>query len=140
MINSFTGRYYFLSNFYNSTVTYDGITYTNNEAAFQAQKTENFSEKYKFGALKPSDAKKLGRSVSLRQDWEEVKYNIMFEICLAKFKQNPELALSLLETGDQHLEEGNTWGDTIWGTVNGVGENHLGKILMQIRLMFKVGD
>ena len=49
----------------------------------------------------------------------------MYEIVLAKFTQNPDLKKKLLATGDEHLEEGNTWGDTIWGTVDGVGENRL---------------
>ena len=39
----------------------------------------------------------------------------------------------MIETGDEYLEEGNTWGDRIWGTVNGKGQNNLGKILMRVR-------
>lgn len=38
---------------------------------------------------------------------------------------------------DGHLEEGNTHGDKVWGTVNGVGENRLGKILMRLREEFR---
>ena len=64
---------------------------------------------------------------------EEVKDKVMYEIVLAKFTQNPDLKEKLLATGDEYLEEGNTWGDTIWGTVDGVGENRLGKILMRVR-------
>ena len=63
----------------------------------------------------------------------------MYEIVLAKFTQNPDLKKKLLATGDEHLEEGNTWGDTIWGTVDGVGENRLGKILMRVRDELKNG-
>ena len=69
----------------------------------------------------------------MRSDWEEVKDKVMYEIVLAKFTQNPDLKEKLLATGDESLEEGNTWGDTIWGTVDGVGENRLGKILMRVR-------
>lgn len=57
----------------------------------------------------------------------------MYEICKAKFSQNEELRDRLLATGDEYLEEGNTWGDRIWGTVNGICENRLGKILMRVR-------
>lgn len=57
----------------------------------------------------------------------------MYEICKAKFSQNEELRNRLLATGDEQLEEGNTWGDRIWGTVNGIGENRLGNILMRVR-------
>lgn len=83
--------------------------------------------------LNPSQAKKLGRSVSLRPDWEDIKIDIMYNICKAKFTQNETLKTNLLKTGDATLIEGNTWGDKIWGQVNGVGENNLGKILMRIR-------
>ena len=47
--------------------------------------------------------------------------------------QNPELGNKLLETGNQELVEGNTWGDIFWGVCNGKGQNWLGKILMMVR-------
>lgn len=131
MINEFRGKYYFLSNFYESPVTWNGLTYLNNEAAFQSAKT--FSDRECFTNLDPSSAKKLGRKVQLRNDWESVKDDVMYEICKAKFSQSVELKNRLLATGNEHLEEGNTWGDMIWGTVNGIGENRLGKILMRVR-------
>lgn len=81
----------------------------------------------------PKDAKKLGREVQLRSDWERVKLMYMYEICMCKFMQNPTLCKALLATGNCHLVEGNNWGDYFWGSVNGHGENHLGKILMDIR-------
>ena len=108
--------------------------YTNNEAAFQAQKTKNRRLRFQlFSKANPSEAKSAGRRIDLRSDWEEVKNQIMYEIVQAKFNQNPDLKEKLLATGDEHLEEGNTWGDTTWGTVNGIGENRLGKILMRVR-------
>lgn len=134
MINSFTGEYYFLSNFYMAPVSYNGLSYTNNEAAFQAQKTTTQVIRIlKFLNAGPSEAKAAGRKIDLRPDWEEVKSQVMYEIVQAKFTQNPDLKEKLLATGDEHLEEGNTWGDTTWGTVDGVGENRLGKILMKVR-------
>lgn len=133
VIDSFRGKYFFLSNFFEATVIYDGITYLNNEAAFQAQKTLNKEQRLDFAMLNPSQAKKMGRSVSLRPDWEEIKINVMYEICKAKFTQNENLKRSLLNTGNAELIEGNNWGDKIWGQVNGMGENNLGKILMKIR-------
>lgn len=133
IIDSFRGEYYFLSNFFEAPVEYEGITYRNNEAAFQAAKVIDKKLREEFSNFNPSEAKRKGRRVSLRPDWEQVKTQVMYEICLAKFTQNPELKTKLLETGDNKLEEGNTWGDKIWGTVNGEGENRLGKILMKIR-------
>ena len=127
MIDNFRGEYYFLSNFYNAPVEYEGILYTNNEAAFQSAKLKNKNlrtnyiyngMKYNFATLDPSTAKKFGRHLNLRSDWEEVKFDIMYELLL---------------TGNEELVEGNTWGDRIWGKCNGKGQNNLGKILMRVR-------
>lgn len=131
MIKEFKGKYFFLSNFYNAPVMYQDILYMNNEAAFQASKT--LGDRRQFSTLNPSEAKRLGRSICLRPDWEDVKNQIMYDVCKAKFTQNNDLKEMLLATGKGHLEEGNNWGDKIWGTVDGVGENRLGKILMRIR-------
>ena len=62
----------------------------------------------------PSDAKKLGRDLTLRPDWEKVKVRLMYEICMCKFMQNPELRDKLLATGESTLIEGNNWGDYFW--------------------------
>lgn len=133
MIDSFREEYYFLSNFYHVDVEYDGIIYKNTEAAFQAQKVLDDNEKLLFSDLYPHEAKKLGRRVKLRKDWNDVKDNYMYEICKAKFTQHDDLAEKLLETGDEELVEGNTWNDTYWGVCNGKGKNQLGKTLMRIR-------
>lgn len=133
MVNRFRGEYFFLCNFYEVPVVYKGLTYQNNEAAFQAQKTLDENIRRQFVDLDPSEAKNLGRKISLRPDWEDVKEQEMLEICRAKFTQHPDLMQRLLMTGNRPLEEGNTWGDREWGTVNGVGNNKLGKILMRIR-------
>lgn len=132
-INLFDGEYAFLSNFYECPVEYNGFKYLNSEAAFQAQKTLSETERLRFTTLNPSQAKRLGRKVVLRKDWESVKIQIMKEICKAKFVQNPELAEKLIETKDAILIEGNTWNDMFWGVCNGKGQNHLGKILMEVR-------
>ena len=81
----------------------------------------------------PSEAKRLGRRVRLRSDWEQVKYDVMLDVVRAKFNQHPDLAQKLLATGDEELVEGNDWGDTYWGVCNGRGKNMLGKILMRVR-------
>jgi predicted NAD-dependent protein-ADP-ribosyltransferase YbiA (DUF1768 family) len=80
----------------------------------------------------PGIAKRIGRRVTLRPNWETMKVGNMHGLVWEKF-QDPVMRSLLLSTGDAHLEEGNTWGDRFWGTVNGIGENHLGKILMNIR-------
>jgi len=134
-INHFRGEYAFLSNFWEVPVTYKGLTYGSNEAAFQAQKCMTDEEKTTFTLLRPSDSKKKGRRVQLRPDWEAVKVGIMEEIVRAKFMQNEDLKWRLLSTGDAYLEEGNTWHDICWGVdaKTGEGQNHLGRILMKVR-------
>lgn len=137
MIEKFKGRNSFLSNFYNSEINYEGNTYPNAECAFQAAKCINLTEKEKFKKLTAAQAKKFGRKVSLRPDWESAKLGIMKEIVDKKF-EDPELADKLLNTGDSFLVEGNSWGDIYWGVCNGVGKNHLGKILMETRNKIKI--
>ena len=141
-IDSFRGKYYFLSNFFPAEVTYSGLTYQNNEAAFQAQKTYSKEERIEFTTLEPRDAKRRGRRVHLRRDWEQVKDRIMEEIVRAKFSQNEELKEQLLATGDAQLVEGNRWNDRYWGVDirSGVGENHLGKILMKVRSELRISQ
>lgn len=132
-ISEFRGKYFFLSNFYEAPVTHQGIAYQNNEAAFQANKLTNVDKRKSFSHLNPSLSKRKGRKVSLRHDWEKIKDEVMYEVCLAKFSQNQELKKKLIETGDSILIEGNTWNDTYWGVCNGRGKNVLGKTLMKIR-------
>ena len=128
---SFRGEYAFLSNFYEALIEYNGFHFRNNEAAFQAMK--NPREAYRFTELSAKEAKLLGKKVHLRQDWEDEKVRIMYEICLAKFSQHPKLKERLLATRDAFIEEDNAWGDTEWGVCNGYGKNRLGKILMLVR-------
>ena len=110
-IDEFRGKYFFLSNFYPAPVEYQGYRFENNEAAFQAAKgPERMRD---FCGLNPQSAKRLGRRIELRSDWEEVKFDVMYQVCRAKFLQNPELAKMLIETGDAELVEGNTWGDQV---------------------------
>jgi len=141
-IDSFNGENAFLSNFYDAPVCYDGITYKNSEAAFQAQKTENREDRFAFADLSARDAKRLGRSVKLRKGWSDMRVYIMAEIVHAKFEQNPDLAEKLLATGNDTLIEGNTWNDKFWGVDSrtGEGQNILGNVLMSVRTTLRLED
>jgi len=133
MINKFTGRFDFLSNFYLHKVDFEGVTYPSSEHAYQAAKTLDKSLRLGIANLPtPGKAKKAGKNLELREDWEDVKVDIMREILVTKF-QDPELQTKLLDTGYHELIEGNTWGDRFWGVCEGTGQNHLGKLLMSIR-------
>lgn len=141
-IDSFKGENAFLSNFYDAPVCYDGITYKNSEAAFQAQKTENREDRFAFADLSARDAKRLGRSTKLRKGWSDMRVYIMSEIVHAKFEQNPDLAEKLLATGNDALIEGNTWNDKFWGVDSrtGEGQNMLGNVLMGVRTTLRRED
>ena len=134
-IDQFKDEYYFLSNFYSAQVEYDGIVYHNNEAAFQAQK--DLTRVAEFESLGGKDAKRLGRRVNLRADWNDVRDNIMADLIKIKFS-DPELAEKLvtnkvIEANNGFIQEDNNWHDTYWGVCNGEGNNMLGKILMDTR-------
>ena len=138
MINSFTGKNYFLSNFSHSKIEMNGLIFNNGEAAFHSHKDP--SRASEFVGLNPSAAKKLGRSVKLREDWEEVKDHIMYQVTVAKFSQNTLLKEKLLATGDKDLVEGNNWNDKYWGVCDGEGKNMLGRILVLTRNYLKHKD
>lgn len=137
MINSFEGEYAFLSNFYEHPISNGVITFPTNEHYFQAMKTLEDDERLAIArAETPGKAKRMGRSVKLRPDWESIKLDVMETAVRIKFT-DPELAAKLIATGNEELVEGNWWNDTFWGVCNGVGENHLGKILMKVRADIK---
>lgn len=133
-IEYFTGEYRFLSNFYPAKVNFAARRWPTVEHAYQAAKTFRKEERVAIHrAQTPGEAKRLGRRVTIRKDWEEIKVRIMKALLRDKFYGHEELKNKLLQTGDSELIEGNHWGDTFWGVCKGVGENHLGKLLMEIR-------
>ena len=138
-IEVFRGDYAFLSNFYPAVITLDDMDHATVEHAFQAAKTLIEEERRQIQlAPSPEAAKRLGQQVTLRPDWEKVKYGIMESLVRQKFTYHSYLRKLLLDTGDAILIEGNNWGDRIWGMTRNeagelVGNNWLGKILMDVR-------
>ena len=132
-IESFTGKYAFLSNFHPSRVEFEGYTFPSVEHAYQAAKTLDHDERRIFHAdISAGQAKRAGRRVKLRADWIDVKLPIMLDLLRKKFS-HADLAQQLQATQDAELVEGNYWGDTFWGVCRGEGANHLGRLLMQVR-------
>jgi ribA/ribD-fused uncharacterized protein len=136
-IKGFFGEFRWLSNFEPCKVVYEGLEYKSSENAYQAAKSLDPEVRLKFSQLSPSESKKMSKLIELRKDWEDIKISVMYDICLDKFTRNPYLGTKLIETGDKYLEESNHWKDTFWGVCDGRGQNHLGKILMQIRSIIK---
>lgn len=164
MIDLFRNTYSWLSNFYFSPVKYEGVWFPCSENAYQAKKSSHLSNeeiakyigaenlaKYQlsldakklgyryFSIIRPAEAKKMGRIIPIRPDWETIKVDVMKDIVRLKFTQSSELRKHLLATENEELVEGNTWHDNFWGncTCNNCcsikGINMLGKILMEVR-------
>lgn len=137
-ITSFTGKYFFLSNFFPITVTYEGIQYPSSEHAYVAAKTLDIEVRKLIPEIPTAGkVKRFGREIQLRSDWESVKINEMRRILERKFsvyRSDMPMFAMLKATAPSELIEGNTWGDTFWGQCPvGSGKNMLGKLLMEIR-------
>lgn len=149
-IQTFDGKYRWLSNFAPSTVfILIGLKWVKCptvEHAFQASKTLSQDERRRIvAANSPVTAKHFGRGVRIVSYWEEIKIVIMLELLRQKFSHKP-LAAKLVATGDAPLVEGNNWHDNFWGVCrcgrvavehqhDGCtgGDNWLGKLLMRVR-------
>lgn len=148
-----------LSNFWPSPLTLNSVPYPTGEHAFQAQKSLELIDRCRIADCPTAfAAKRAGRQLTLRPDWERVKKRAMLDVVAAKFTQNPDLAAQFPSTGDRLLVEGNNWGDEYWGAVGGdglrlrnpalplftgpdgtqyQGRNYLGQILMAVRLVLR---
>ena len=126
--------YKFLSNMYPCKVRMYGQWYDSVEAAYQASKCADPRDREKFIGINGYEAKRLGRTVKMRDDFDSVKLTFMKELLKRKFSDiNPTLMNKLIATQGVKLVEHNTWKDTYWGVCNGVGKNYLGRLLMEIR-------
>jgi len=149
MINSFSGRWTFLSNFYPSKIVHQGITYPSNEHYYVAMKVNDdqmingqFYPKSDVRELishvsTPGQVKRFGRTLKIRKDWDDIKLSVMEWGLREKFKDE-KLKEMLLQTGEEELVEGNWWHDNFFGvcacgSCQGKGQNNLGKLLMKIR-------
>jgi ribA/ribD-fused uncharacterized protein len=126
------------SNFSPHGFELDGLWWQTSEHYFQAQKffgTEHLEE---IRLVKsPADAAKMGRDRNrpLRQDWEEIKEDVMEKGLICKFKTHKDIREILLSTGDKLIVE-NAPQDYYWGCgKDGSGKNRLGEILIKVRTL-----
>ena len=136
VIDNFRGEFFFLSNFYPCKMTILGLEFKTSEAAYQAMKACDMSDACLIAAEPtPGGTKKRGNTIEIRPDWDDIKLDVMDFVLRMKFK-NKALREKLVATDNAMLIEGNTWGDIVWGQVDGVGKNYLGKLLMRLRQEF----
>lgn len=154
MIGPFSGEFRFLSNFWPEPAR-GGLT---NEHFFQAEKSLDPEERaFVMRASNPGEAKRRGRMITMREDWDAVKNSVMLSGLRNKFYLDADLRRKLIATSDHRLVEVNTWGDRYWGAewqqypsgdYQLDGANVLGVLLMQVRTEFnwtqyesaKIGD
>jgi nicotinate (nicotinamide) nucleotide adenylyltransferase len=134
-ITRFKGEYDYLSNRYPCRIVWEGLEYRSAEAAFQASKCKDEKERKVFAECSTDKAVLKGKDLTPYPGWEEAQISIMESILQAKFGQNPTLMLKLAETGNHVLLNGNNKQETFWGIdlYSWIGENHLGRIIMNIR-------
>lgn len=123
-VPAFRDEFEFLSNMYPCKVG----EFLCAEAMYMSQKCPERANE--FIGLNGFQAKKLAKTVKLRADWNEVRINVMRTVLHAKFQGE---MLERLKAIEGEIVERNYWKDTFWGVCNGKGENHLGKLLMEIR-------
>lgn len=146
MIKGFYGEYRFMSNFYLAPVIYEGQLYPSTEHAFQAAK---YSRQIREQCLTmtAAEVKRWGSKADLPANWPERRLEVMLTVLRDKFQRHADLRLRLIKTHPKELIELNDWGDRYWGVEaethpasSGeqltllVGENHLGKLLMEVRV------
>jgi N-glycosidase YbiA len=126
------------SNFWPGPYVIEGKEWPTTEHYFAAMKTLDPVAQEKIRkAVTPGLAKKLGREVVLRDDWDQIKYDVMLTALRAKFGDlYPVLKDKLISTGESDIYEDSPY-DHVWGTGRrgsiGNGQNLLGKALMQVR-------
>jgi len=138
------------SNWYPSEFNLDGVRFTHMEQYMMWKKAMLFNDGETammiLSTKVPREQKELGRQVRNfdRDKWNAECKKIVYNGCMAKFKQNRQLMLELLDTGNTELVEASP-NDTIWGIglhqtdplaldkANWRGTNWLGEILTQVR-------
>ena len=131
-ILGFKDEFRWLSNFTECKVEFDGDIYSSVEHAYQAAKTFDLAKRKLIRESTAGKAKQIGKTIELVPDWEQIKLEVMRDLLMQKFSQEP-FRSQLIATGDCFIEETNWWGDVFWGVCCGKGLNHLGRMIMDIR-------
>lgn len=142
-----TAEFRWLSNFYKLQypLEFDGHLFYYTENLYQAFKSRNDYDFVKFADITPAEAKKLGQTVELIEEWDYgkmLKFEAMKFVTDLKYDQ-PYFKEKLLATGDCYIEETNWWHDNTYGNCSCdkckdiIGLNHLGLIIMEKRERLK---
>lgn len=133
------GPYCALSNLHEVPLVLDGERYATPEHAFQvARACTPELRAWLAAAPTPELSAVAGDALTDAQTtpgWAEEQLRVMARILEAKFSEEPFRSL-LLSTGEAYLVEWSPEDGEIarfWGEYLGKGENHLGRLLMELR-------
>ena len=124
------------SNFYASPITMDGVKYPTTEHYYQAKKFEGQPlEADVVNCKSPGDAFRLANANTKqrRKDWFAVSLKVMETALYHKFTQHEDLKQKLLDTGNRKIIEHTTKDNFFGDGGDGSGQNHLGRLLMELR-------
>ncbi len=134
-----------MSNWFSNFVPYTvplldhGIQYRTPEHYYQASKSPFHDDWERIAALDtPGQAKRAGKKLQLRVNWDDVKVLVMMRVLLWRIETDPIWKGKLMDTGYSRITEWNTWHDLYWGRCTcdkcqESGLNVLGELLMNIR-------
>ncbi len=138
VIGFYEREFYVLSNFSSFQVQWRDRLWPTSEHAYQAAHFfETAPELAKAIADAPSahQAFKIAKANADKapSNWDDIKIDIMEEICRAKLSQHDYVRRKLLQTGDMDIVEDSPK-DSFWGWgPDRSGRNELGKIWMRLR-------
>jgi len=134
-------EFYVFSNFSSFKLKWKGFDWMTSEHAYHSEKFDdsNLIEQLK-ETRSAHDAMKFtyANRKNYKKNWDDIKLKVMKDILCAKVEQHPYVKKKLLESDDKELVE-NSWRDSYWGWgLNKDGENHLGKLWMEVRNELKI--
>ncbi len=128
------------SNLYRREIVFEGENYATSEHAYQAGKARKPDVKaWLMAAPSPALLAMAAHGLyywDVTPGWSRTKFDRMRRVLRAKFIQHPHLQSLLISTGEARLVESATIDNAVnrlWGEVNGVGQNMLGQMLMELR-------
>ena len=136
----YENEFYVFSNFSSFAIEWKGKLYMTSEHAYHSEKFEDENLKKQIRNARSAHVAFKITEVNkdkYRNDWDKIKLKVMKEILRSKAEQHPYVKKKLLESGNKELVE-DSWRDSYWGWgPNKDGENHLGKLWMEVRNEFK---
>lgn len=130
----------YLANYSNHSFNKNGVFYKTVEHYYQSEKfADEKIKKEILNAKTPKIASNIGRDRNnpRKDNFKNIKLDVMYEGILEKFRQNREIACKLIETRNQEIIEA-TIDEYYWGIgKNKTGQNNIGKILVRVREQIK---